>query len=474
MPPNRDSFYAYSRSLLPVCLAMAQRGLRVDNALREQRLKALEAEGAAVLEKVAPLVETVKPRLQERKLLWETKVCRGCRNGSKKRLTCPSCKGEGKRTTFVFNMKSQRQLADVLYNGLKLPRRSRAGHTTVDEEALKSLLALDSSGFVSLALRYAKLDTIREIYERLNPDSDSRVHSVFNIAGAYTGRFSSGEAFYVPHSTNLQNLPAEEGRRDPLFAVRECIVPDPGEVFVYADLSQAEARVSAVLSEDHELLQRWAVPTWDIHRWTGSHLFGKTEAGITAAERYLGKRCRHALNYGMGASKFWRTVNDSADLTGVAITLTEAKRIWTAYHALHPKLDQVWWNRVQRTLEARQPMVATHCGWTCPFWPRFEEGALAHESLRAAIAWEPQHTVVHVLNEGMRELYEQEKGQGYRVLLQGHDSVLLGVKKERWRTVAARAKRTLERPTLVRGYSLTIPAEVFVSEGSWANMRRVL
>lgn len=489
----KRAFYTHQMALLPAVAAMTQRGVRVQDELRQERLRALGAEAGRLRTDVLPIVESVQDRLQEKELLWEkAKVCKRCHNGKKKKLTCLECGGVGKgEPSFTFNLASPRQLADVLYNGLKLPRRSRYGKVTTDEEALKSLLALDKSGFVEKALRFAKLDTMREIYERISPHAeycdcreswrgectcthDFHVRTVYNVAGTYTGRFSSAEAFYVQASTNLQNLPAEEAKRDPLFAVRDCIIPDAGEVFVYADLSQAEARVSAVLSEDWELLERWADPKWDAHIWTAAKIFNKTESQVTDRERQLGKTCRHALNYGMGPNKFWRTVNDKADLTGIAITMAEAKTVWKAYHALHPNLDNVWWNRVQKTLEARLPMRASHCGWECPFWPRFDDtGQLDHESLRAGIAWEPQHTVAHILNEGLLELYNAEDGS-YRVLLQAHDAVLLGVQKQHVAAVAALAKAALERPQQINGRTLTIPAEVYECAQSWSSMRRIL
>lgn len=468
-------FYTFQRSLLPVVMSMTQRGLAVDDALRMERVEALGGEGERIREQVRPIVESVRDRLRETKLLWKTKTCGSCRNGKRKRVSCSSCSGAGKFTLFSFNLASGRQLADVLYNGLRLPRRSRDGHVTTDEEALKSLVSMDASGFVLLALRFAKLDTMREIYERLAPAGDGRVRTVFNIAGTYTSRFSSAEAFYVPHSTNLQNLPAQEAARDPLFRVRDCVVPGAGKVFLYADLSQAEARVAAVLSEDWDLLKRWSDPTWDLHRWTAAQIYGVAEAAVTPGQRFLGKKCRHALNYGMGTGKFWRTVNDEADLSGIAITMAEAKRIHAGYHGLHPNLDGVWWNRVQARLEARMPMLATHCGWRAPLWPRFTDaGVLEHETLRAGIAWEPQHTVVHVLNEGMKELYDGETAGGYKLLLQGHDSVLLETSEANVAAVAAAAKRALERPLRVNDYALTIPAEVFVCRRTWAEMDRLL
>jgi len=469
------AYYRHQMCLLPAFMAMSARGLCVNEPLRQERITALGTEADAIRERVLPIVEGVKERLREKALLWETKRCTSCHNGKKKKLTCAACGGVGKHETFAFNLASGRQLADVLYNGLRLPHRSRDGHTTTDEEALKSLLSYDKSGFVVQALRFTKLSTMREIYERLAPAPDGRVRTVLNPVGTYTGRCSSSEAFYVPHSTNLQNLPAQAALRDALYRVREVCVPFHGHTFVYADLSQAEARVAAVLSDDWALLERWQDPAWDLHRWTASAIFCKPEVAITDAERFLGKKCRHALNYGMGYNKFWRTVNDEADVTGVSLSQGEAKRIRTAYHALHPNLDGVWWNRVQATLDKEERITASHCGWSCSFWPRRDEsGTVDAESLRAAIAWEPQHTIVHHLNEGLLRLFESEAAWGGEVLLQGHDSVLLSVPSKRTQGAVEAAKAALERPLCVRGYTFTIPVETFVSETSWADLRRVV
>src|SRR3989454_559460 len=251
--------------------------------------------------------------------MGEGRVCASCRTEKLNRQSCPACGGAGSAEHFLLNCGSAPHLKDVLYNGLKLPRRTRAGKDTTDEEALQSLCALDPTGLVRLMLRHAKLDTMREIYERLAPDADGVVRTVFNPAGTYTGRFSASGAFYWPQSTNLQNLPAAEGARDVLYRVRECIVPQPGHVFLYADLSQAEA-----------------------------------------------------------------------------------KRICAGYHTLHPNLDRVWWDRVQHTLEAERPLV--NCfGRVCNFYPRFDPytGQLDQETLRAAVAWEPQSTVSHLAKLGL-------------------------------------------------------------------------
>lgn len=469
------SISAFSFSLLAPCRAMSARGLRVDERLRRERQGALTTAADAERQAVEPLITEIASKLSATNLYWKHKVCKTCRNGSKKRQTCAACSGIGKFSTFAFNLGSEKQLKDVLYNGLKLPKRTQDGKLRSDEEALQSLVALDKSGFVQHALRFAKLDTMRGIYERLAPGVDGRVRTVYNPAGTYTGRFNSSEAFYIPHSTNLQNLPGDlEAKRSPLYAVRDILVPEPGEVFVYADLSQSEARIVARLADDRLLIELWEQGR-DIHKWTASAIYGCKEEEVTAEQRYVGKRARHALNYGEGANRFWRVVNSDADVSGVALTLTEAKRIHTAYHTLHPNLDAIWWDRVERML--RGDALLTNCfGRTCRFYPRidWQTGEPDQETLRAMIAWEPQSTSVDCLNTGMLDLFRQEQGNGFRLLFQGHDSVLLGVDKHRVRHVARLAKTTLEREITVNGRSFVIPAEVFVGDRNWGEMERVL
>lgn len=466
---------AFEHALLPVCMAMTARGLRVDDGLRRERIELLASEEHTLeAQAQAILTPEIIARLAKPQLIVKRRVCKFCRNGKKKKLTCGACGGAGEFFTRELNLNSDPQLKDVLYKGLKLPERKQHGKVTTDEEALQSLLALDKSGLVAVALKHTKLDTIRGIYERLAPAADGRVRTVFNVAGTYTGRFASAGAFYWEGSTNLQNLPAQEAARDPRYAVRDCIIPDPGTVFLYADLSQAEARVSAVLAEDDDLLTRWAVPGWDVHRWTASHVFGKPEPDITPEERFLGKKCRHALNYGMGSNKFWRTINADADLTGIAITLTEAERIWRGYHALHPNLDAIWWNRVEAQLYTSGTLT-TCFGRRCQFYPRFDpaSGTLDAETLRAAVAYEPQSTVADVLNTALLELFALEPTHGFQLVFQGHDSVLALVDKHRWRATAALFKRTLEREIVINKRTLTIPAEVFVMPRRWSEHERV-
>src|SRR3977135_3417382 len=97
-----DSYYSHQMRLLPALMAMSARGVCVNEPLRQERLQALSTEADAIRERVLPIVESVQQRLQEKALLWDTKVCRNCHNGKKKRVGCEACGGVGKHTEFIF------------------------------------------------------------------------------------------------------------------------------------------------------------------------------------------------------------------------------------------------------------------------------------------------------------------------------------------------------------------------------------
>lgn len=466
---------AFSQALTSATMAMTRRGIRVDDALRQQRLQALTDQAATLQAEARPLIEALKDKLKQPQLYWKYPVCKSCRNGSKKKLTCAACGGVGKYAHFKANLGSSDQLRDILYTALKLPERRNYGVVTTDEEALQSLMPLDKSGLVTLALKYAKRDTMRAIYERIAPAADGHVRTVQNPAGTYTFRFSHKEAFYVEASTNLANLPNVEAKRDALYNVRDTLVPDPGEVFIEADLSAADTWTVACASED-ELLLDMLRRGDDIHAFTAANILGCKPSEVTKTQRnVIGKVTRHAGSFGEGWNSLMRRINAQADLTGLTATAAQAKKWTNDFQKLHPNLDGVWWNRVERTLLAGEPMRA-FTGQTCNFYPRVdpETGALDAESLRAAIAWEPQYNTSMLAKMALLEMFRAEDGSNWRVLLDCHDAMLLGVPKARIHNAARAVKRAMERTVKVHKYEMRVPCEVFVAKERWSCKERLL
>src|SRR5450755_1323732 len=114
-------------------------------------------------------------------------------------------------TGHEFNLGSPKQLQEVLFTELGLPKtkRIKTGYTT-DSDALTSLLAQTGHPVLEHLLRYRDVAKLKSIVDSLIPMAghDGRIHTTYNQMIAATGRLSSTDP-------NLQNIPirTEEGRR---------------------------------------------------------------------------------------------------------------------------------------------------------------------------------------------------------------------------------------------------------------------
>src|SRR5436190_13611692 len=66
MSNNIEKYYRQQMALLPCVMTMTARGVRVQDGLRQERLRALQAEATRIRDDVLPIVEGVADRLQER------------------------------------------------------------------------------------------------------------------------------------------------------------------------------------------------------------------------------------------------------------------------------------------------------------------------------------------------------------------------------------------------------------------------
>jgi DNA polymerase-1 len=210
-----------------------------------------------------------------------------------------------------FNINSTRQLADVLYDELKLPRskKTSTGQGSTGAEVLEALRTAHPC--VELILEHRQLQKLKSTYVDAlpllaHPDT-GRVHTYFNQTVAATGRLSSSEP-------NLQNIPirTEVGRR-----VRRSFIPgQSGCSLLSADYSQIELRILAHETQDPRLLQAFREGQ-DIHAATAAEVMGVELDQVTPDMRRFAKVVNFGVLYGM--SEFGlasRTDLPSADAAG--------------------------------------------------------------------------------------------------------------------------------------------------------------
>ena len=187
------------------------------------------------------------------------------------------------------NLDSPKQLSDLLFAELGLPRtrRTKTGYST-DANALEGLKGIHP--VVDGILEYRQVSKLKSTYVDALPDmvnpATGRVHTSYNQTGSATGRISSSDP-------NLQNIPirTELGRQ-----VRRAFVAEgaPDWQLFSADYSQIELRVLAHLSRDPGLLEAFRRGE-DIHSSTASLMF---EVPINEVDSDM-RRVAKVLNFGV-------------------------------------------------------------------------------------------------------------------------------------------------------------------------------
>jgi DNA polymerase-1 len=191
-----------------------------------------------------------------------------------------------------FNINSPKQLGDVLFNKMLLPKPMKYGKGKVVSTAQDVLEELAEQHPVpALVLEYRQLAKLKSTYLDSLPqltDPQGRVHTTFNQVGTATGRLSST-------NPNLQNIPVRTtlGRE-----IRAAFIPAPGNVLMSADYSQIELRLMAHFSQDPLLLDAYRTGK-DIHTLTASEVFGVDAATMDKETRARAKAVNFGIVYGI-------------------------------------------------------------------------------------------------------------------------------------------------------------------------------
>ena len=352
-----------------------------------------------------------------------------------------------------FNIRSAKQLGDVLFEDLGLPKakKTSGGQTSTSQEALEKLAG--KHPIIEKLLEYRKLEKLRSTY--LDPlpkiaDANNRLHTSFNQSSTATGRLSSS-------NPNLQNIPV----RGPLgVRMRACFTAAPGKVLVSADYSQIELRVLAHLSQDPTLLDSFG-KNEDIHRRTASLLFDVLQAEVTPDQRRNAKTINFGLVYGMGPQKLARELD---------ISMNQAKEFIERYFEKLGKLRE-YYDQVEKDARAKG-YVSTMTGRRrpCP------DILSANQQMRSRARRQAINTCIQgsaadiiklamLAAAGDPELKRLEA----RLILQIHDELLLECAPE---NAEAAGKRLAELMSGVKpgGQELSVPLlSEWGSGRSWAD-----
>lgn len=348
-----------------------------------------------------------------------------------------------------FNVNSTRQVAEVLFERLKLPkgRRTREGYST-DVEVLETLAALHPLPKLLLAHRQAqklKASYVDSLPRLVHPDT-GRVHATFHQTIASTGRLSASDP-------SLQNIPirTEEGR-----AIRRAFVAEgPRGLLASFDYSQVELRLLAHLSHDPVLTEAFRAGE-DVHATTAAKLFGVATEAVTPAQRAQAKIVNFGIIYGMGPVRLARELNLSRALATAFIE--EYKRTLSGVAAY---IDQLLESAhragyVETILKRRRPLPGLKA-----------EGARRSEAERAAVNAPIQGSAADLVKVAMVRIDAllAERGFRTRMILQVHDELLFETDQDEVDVVAPIVKEVMEQALPLR-----VPLVVHQGRGrTWAD-----
>jgi DNA polymerase-1 len=353
-----------------------------------------------------------------------------------------------KQAGIEFNVGSPKQLAEVLFERLGLPKgkKTKTGYST--GSAVLTRLR-DAHPVVPLALRHRELSKLCGTYVRpmlrsVNAGT-GRIHAHFNQTGAATGRLSSS-------GPNLQSIPirTDLGRR-----IRRGFVAAPGNVLISADYSQVELRVLAQVSEDSALREAFARGD-DIHIQTAATIFDTSPADVSDEQRRMAKVVNYGLIYGMG---------DFGLSSRMGISLDRARAFLDDYMVNFAGVAE-WRDRIVKEAE-ESGRVRTIAGRVRPVPGIASRNRnVAEAARRAAINAPIQGSAADIMKRAMVRLDKRlrEGKITLGMVIQVHDELLLDVSADR-----AGEVRDIVREEMEQAWELSVPLVVDIGIGAnWA------
>ncbi|MGW5875924.1 DNA polymerase I [Nocardiopsis terrae] len=344
-----------------------------------------------------------------------------------------------------FNLGSPKQLQQVLFEDLQLPRtkKIKTGYTT-DADALAWLATRTDNELPGVLLHHRDQTKLRTTVEGLikTVADDERIHTTFNQTVAATGRLSSTEP-------NLQNIPVrtDVGRR-----IRRAFVVGEGfEELLTADYSQIELRIMAHLSGEQALIDAFN-SGYDFHAQMAAQVFGVAVDEVDGEARSRIKAMSYGLAYGLSAYGLSQQLGVAPD---------EAKKLMEDYFAsfggvrdyLNAVVDEARKVGYTETILGRRRYLPDLTSDN-----RQRREMAERMALNAPI----QGSAADIIKVAMLQVDAAltEGGYGSRVLLQVHDELVVEVAPGEREAV-----ENLVTHEMGSAYALRVPLGVSVGSG---------
>ena len=176
-----------------------------------------------------------------------------------------------------------------------------------------------------------------------------KIPVLLNYCGAHTTRFSGG------NKMNMQNLPRPEFDDKGVMLpdsglLRRALLAPPGHNLVVCDAAQIEARLTAWICNQYDLVEGFREQDqWDgtgtkpdVYKEFAAELYGIPVSQVSKEQRFIGKICVLGLGYGMGATRLQITLEQGTMGPPVLMSITECYRAVDLYRAKNYAIKHSW------------------------------------------------------------------------------------------------------------------------------------
>lgn len=341
-----------------------------------------------------------------------------------------------------FNIGSHKQMGDVLYNKLMLPKGKGKNAMSTSHEVLIKLRHLNP--IIDDILDYRALTKLVSTYlETFNSYvmEDGKIHTIYKQTGTRTGRLSSVEP-------NLQNIPvrSEEGKQ-----IRKAFIPSKNSYLLSSDYSQIELRVLAHISNSRSLKNAF-INGEDIHTHVASDIFDVPESEVTKNMRRTAKAVIFGIVYGISGYGLGENLD---------ISPNEAKKYIEKYLTLYPEVNEYMTEIVKKAKETSSVRTLLNRKRTIDELNNTNY-MIRQMGERIALNTPIQGTAADILKLAMIRIDEKLKEDNLKtkMLLQVHDELIFDVPDEELNIVIDIVREIMENV-----YKLSVPLKVEIDYG---------
>jgi len=358
-----------------------------------------------------------------------------------------------------FNIKSPKQLGEVLYDELGLKVKSggktASGGRSTKEEVLKKMD--EQHEIIKPLLKYRELQKLSSTYIDSIPKlvgKDGRLHPTLLQHGTTTGRMASVDP-------NIQNIPVKTERGK---EIRSAFVSKEGSVLVACDYSQIELRIAAMISKDKKFIDIFRNGE-DVHGSVASYMFGLPQDKITKTMRNRAKAINFGVLYGMGVVALQKNLG---------VSRKEAKDFYENYFETFTELTK--YLETVKSEVGRKGYTETMFGRRRYF--KGIKSPMPHiraQAERMAINAPIQGTSADVTKIAMvrvsKYIEDNNLSKDVSMILQIHDELIFEIKKEKVNEVVPEILKIMEN-VIPKNETSDVPIVVKAEVGpDWGNLK---